>query len=534
MSSSSGRRPAVVPAPDLPEVLLNRLLRRVDWRFLLPVPRVQRAVCFADGDLREGLALVAERVVPVETAGASDCDLAVVVDPDGPTLEAAAAALRPGGVCYVEWRRFGSGSRRRLAARLHAAGLECPRSYLAWRSPSRAMAWVPLESANATRYFQRQLHARSPGRQFPARLARTCFTLGGRAGIVRPLCTLARKPGAAENLDGAPMFFETIRHDWSRWGLAGKPDDLSLMLLTGGPRSGSKVAGLVFAGSDPHPPLIVKLARAAVAAPGLLREAKTLRAVEALCHTGLAQTPRVVFSIEDDALVGVGETALRGVPLLTVLNRRNYRPFALQATDWLINLANCSHRDDPPSAGRLVQEMLAEFELNFGSVIEAHLLVRTRHILSRLGGLPSVYEHRDFSPWNLFVTPDSQLAVFDWESSEVEGLPALDILYFLTHLGSALHRENTTRGVLRASRLEVDPSTVTGAVYRECLARYAEGVGLDKGNFPALRLLAWIVHSRAEYRRLAADAAGRPRGGALRDSLFRQLWEAELARQLSA
>jgi hypothetical protein len=124
--------------------------------------------------------------------------------------------------------------------------------------------------------------------------------------------------------------------------------------------------------------------------------------------------------------------------------------------------------------------------------------------------------------------------VFDWESSEVEGLPALDILYFLTHLGSALHRENTTRGVLRASRLEVDPSTVTGAVYRECLARYAEGVGLDKGNFPALRLLAWIVHSRAEYRRLAADAAGRPRGGALRDSLFRQLWEAELARQLSA
>jgi hypothetical protein len=520
-----------VSTPDVPEALLNRLLRRVDWRFLLPIPRVRRAVCFADGDLRDALALVTERIVPVEAAGASDCDLAVLVDPDGPALEAAAAALRPGGVCYVEWTRFGSGSRRHLAARLHTAGFECPRSYLAWRSPSRAMAWVPLESANATRYFQRQLHARSPGRQFPARLVRTCFTLGGRAGIVRPLCTLARKPGAAENVDGAPMFFETIRRDWSRSGLAGKPDDLSLMLLTGGPRSGSKVAGLVFAGSDPHPPLIVKLARTAVAAPGLLREAETLRAVEALGRPGLAQTPRVVFSVEEDSLVAVGETALLGSPLLTVLNRRNCRPFALQATDWLINLANSSRRENPPSAGRLVQETLAEFELNFGGVIEADLLMRTRQILSRLGGLPSVYEHRDFSPWNLFVTPDSRLVVFDWESSDLEGLPALDMLYFLTYLGSALDRENTTRGVLRASRSALDPTTLIGAVHRECLGRYTEGVGLDEGNFPALRLLVWIVHSCSEYRRLAADAAGRPTDSALRGSLFLQLWEAELLRQ---
>jgi Phosphotransferase enzyme family len=531
MSSSSGPSSPAVFAPDLPEALLNRLLRRVDWRFLLPAPRVRQAVCFADGELRDGLALVAERIVPFERAVAGDCDLAVVVDPDGPMLEAASAALRPGGVCYIEWTRFGSGSRRRLAARLRAAGLEYPRSYLAWRSRSRAMAWVPLDSANATRYFQRQLHARSPGRQFPARLVRTCFTFGTRAGIVRPLCMLARKPDAAENGDGAPIFFETIRRDWSRWGLAGRPDDLSLMLLTGGPRSGSKIAGLVFAGSDPHPPLIVKLARVAEAGPGLLREAATLRAVETLCHTGLAQTPRVVFSIEDDALVAVGETALRGVPLLTVLNRRNYRPFALQATDWLVKLANSSRRNDSPSAGRLVREALADFELKFGSVIEAHLLVRTRQILSRLGGLPSVYEHRDFSPWNLFVTPDSRLVVFDWESSELDGLPALDLLYFLVYLGSALDRENTTRGVLRASRAVLDSTTLPGAVHRECLDRYAEGVGLDSTSLPALSLLLWIVHSRSEYHRLAADAAGRPTDSALRGSLFLQLWKAELLRQ---
>jgi hypothetical protein len=267
------------------------------------------------------------------------------------------------------------------------------------------------------------------------------------------------------------------------------------------------------------------------ATPGLLREAETLRAVEALGLTGQARTPRVVFATEADSLAAVGETALVGTPLLTVLTRCNYRPFALQATDWLISLANASRRDDGPPTARLIEEALAGFELNFGSVIEPSLLIRTRQALSRLGGLPSVYEHRDFSPWNLFVTPDSRLVVFDWESSELEGLPALDILYFLTYLGSALARENTTRGVLQASRAALDPTTLTGAVHRECLGRYAEGVGLDAGSFPALRLLVWIVHSCSEYRRLAADAAGRPLDSALRGSLFLQLWEAELLRQ---
>ena len=78
---------------------------------------------------------------------------------------------------------------------------------------------------------------------------------------------------------------------------------------------------------------------------------------------------------------------------------------------------------------------------------------------------------------------------------------------------------------------DLDPTTLTGAVYRECLGRYAEGVGLDAGSFPALRLVVWIVHSCSEDRRLAADAAGRPLDSALRGSLFLQLWEAELLRQ---
>ncbi|HEX2635671.1 MAG TPA: aminoglycoside phosphotransferase family protein [Gemmatimonadales bacterium] len=529
MRSSSIGTPRVVSAPDLPEALLNPLLRRVDWRFLLHAPRVRRAVCFADGELRRGLELVAEELVAAES-GAADCDLAAVAGPDLPTLLAASAALRPGGVCYIEWPRPGPGGRRRLAAMLRTAGFEQPRSYLAWRSARRASVWLPLESPSAARYFERELHART--RRPVARVLRTLVTLGGRAGIAGTLSTVARKPGPGDELP-EPAFFGIIRRDWARWGFPGTPEALSLMLLTGGPRSLSKVAGFVFTDADSGPPLVVKMARAPGAAPGLMREARILRALEASCAGGPLRMPRVIFSVDDHALVAVGETALRGVPLLSLLNRRNYRALALQATDWLIRLALCSRQSGAPAAGRVVAEEWAQFERTFGHVLSARQLADARRVLSQLDGVHSVCEHRDFSPWNVFLAPDRQLAVLDWESAEMAGAPALDLLYFLVYLGAGLGGKITSDGVLGASREAHDPATFTGAVYRECLGRYADGIGLDPGCLPALRLLLWLLHARSERARLAADAGGAPSDKALRGSLFLRLWEAELLRQQS-
>ena len=528
MSFSSG--PGAAAPAELPEAVLNHRLRRVDWRFLLPLPRVQRAVCYPAGDLREGVALIAQRLVPSESATGAECDLAVVVDPDEAELRAARAALRPGGICYAEWTRTGAMSPRRLRARLQSAGFECVRFYLPWRSLTRPAAWIPLESAGARRYFQRHLHTRSPRRRLPARLLRSLFTLGADAGLVGPLSALARKPGEAESSDGAPVFFETIRRGWKDWALTGDPDGLSIMLLTGGPRSGSKVAGLVFAESRETPSLIVKLARSAQANAGLLREARTLSALDPRTRRGQVVAPAVVFSIDSDAVVAVGETAHQGAPLHTVLNSGNYRRLAFQATDWLIDLANTSRRDEPASASRVVQDLVADFELKLGGVIEPASLTEARRVLNRLEGLPLVCEHRDFSPWNLFVTPDERLAVFDWESSEPEGLPLLDLIYFLTYMGSALQRVGAT-DVVRGWHASKDPGSLVGAVHRECLLRYTSGVRLDAGSVPGLSLLVWTIHSRSEYRRLVGDVAGRPTEDAVRRSLFLQLWQAELGRQ---
>ncbi|MFL5493739.1 MAG: phosphotransferase family protein [Gemmatimonadales bacterium] len=520
-----------MPGADLPEAQRNQLLRRVDWRFLLPVSQVEKAVCFPDGDLREGLALVAGQVVDAGADHQADCDLAVAINPDAVALERARAALVLGGVLYAEWHTRTIQGVGGIAGRLQAAGFGQARAYLAWPSSSWPYTWVPLGSPGAIGYFRRHLHARSSARTLGARILRTALTLGAQAGIIGPLCFVARKSDTAREEDAEPELFARIRQGWGDWGLAGAPNDLAIMLLTRGPRTANKIAGLVFAGADTQPRLVVKIARVADARPGLLREATTLPGIQRYCRGGLEGAPRVLFTVDDGKRVAVGETALPGVPMLTRLSRRSYRSFALQATDWLVDLARCERGEDrTPPACRLIDEALAEFVGSFGSLLEPELVARTRAAMARLDNLASVCEHRDFSPWNVFVTPHGGFAVFDWESSEPAGLPGLDLHYFLAYLAFALDRARQTPAMLRSYRVALDPTSFTGAVHRECLTRYAERVGLEPAAFHPLRLLTWIIHSRSECRRLTADAAGAPPIELLRHSLFLELWRAEALR----
>ncbi len=84
-----------------PEEIRNKLLRRAEWRFLLPNPQPAKTICFADGLLAESAQTISQRVVT--RSQASDCDLAIATNPGRNTLRQAWDALRPGGSCYIEW-----------------------------------------------------------------------------------------------------------------------------------------------------------------------------------------------------------------------------------------------------------------------------------------------------------------------------------------------------------------------------------------------------------------------------------------------
>jgi hypothetical protein len=62
----------------------------------------------------------------------------------------------------------------------------------------------------------------------------------------------------------------------------------------------------------------------------------------------------------------------------------------------------------------------------------------------------------------------------------------------------------------------------------ECARRYTSQLGLSEAIVRPLRLLAWMLHSRSEYRRLVADQGRPPDTATLRRSLFVSLWEEEL------
>jgi hypothetical protein len=269
--------------------------------------------------------------------------------------------------------------------------------------------------------------------------------------------------------------------------------------------------------------------RVAESVQGLKHEAAMLEAVHARRTTAMRGVPQIVFCEEHDTYSLLGETALNGVPLFTQLNRHNYRAWALKATDWLIELAG-----DAPSVARdqwwsrLIEPVLRNFDESFGPILDQRDLKATRRILAQVEALPPIIEQRDFSPWNVLISTDDELMVLDWESAELDGLPLVDLIYFLTYLAFFVEDAMETGRFVEAYQKCWSEQTVIGQVNAECLKRYCAALRLDDACVPALRLFTWLLHSRSERARLMADAGGKLPDEALRQSTFVRLWEEEV------
>lgn len=524
----------------------NALLRRADWRFLLPNVRPAKSICFANGLLATSIREFSDDVIDGLSISFGDRDLAVAVNPNGATLARAREALHAGGFCYTEWHPPTTMRLEGVRKRLEAAGFCDIRCYWPWPPPSREPSafWLPLDAPRALHYF---LSTRPPPRGLRHRVLRVLWRLGLRLGLMAPICAVARKPigsggeaasdGALEQAggwgteaaDADPELFDMIPTDSMGWRPGLTRSDLSMLLLTGGPRSISKAVALIFADRDTQPRLAIKMPRVPESRPGLLREAATLEAVQGLRPDGVRGAPRVAFLRQSSDFLALGETALTGVPVYTMLRRDNYRDLALQATTWLEDLIG--HPEvRPPEAwwSRLVEPVFVDFAESFGPVLDRNRLRETREILTALGPLPLVCEQGDFSPWNVLRTADGELVVVDWESAELEGLPGQDLIYFLTYLAFFLDGAMDTGNFRDSYRAVLDRSTFTGSVARECLEHYACSIDLDVDILHPLRLLVWLRCSRFEYQRLGADAGERPKPALLRRGLFLSLWEEEL------
>jgi hypothetical protein len=263
--------------------------------------------------------------------------------------------------------------------------------------------------------------------------------------------------------------------------------------------------------------------------PALLREATALQSIHSLYTVGMKGVPRVLFCREQPGLIVLGETAMTGRPLWTLLDADNYQEIALQATIWLADFVG-RPKPCPRSQwwNRLVEPVIVDFRESFGPILDRGMLRETEAILDTLDSLPVVCEHRDFSPWNILVGSDGELIVLDWESTELHGLPAVDLIYFLTYLAFYVSGTWRSKRFRKSHRDALDPSTLTGNVRNECMTHYVSRTGINPDALGPLRLFTWMLHSRSEYRHFVADVAGKPGREILRRSLFVSLWEEEV------
>ena len=101
--------------------------------------------------------------------------------------------------------------------------------------------------------------------------------------------------------------------------------------------------------------------------------------------------------------------------------------------------------------------------------------------------------------------------MLDWESAEVEGLPGLDLLYYLAYASFSADRaaEIGTAGSSRFGGRWM-PSSATGAVRRDAWPATSDALGLDPAHLAPLRALVWLIHAHSDFRHAAADAGGAP------------------------
>ena len=414
----------------------------------------------------------------------------------------------PGAELVAKRRLPLPGGARRARRRAEAAGYDEVRVYWPGPLPHRPpQFWLPVESAEAATHVLAERRAES----FAEKVLQWLWRLARGAGMLAPLYVVGRRPDA-EGAEDLPL-----------------PSSTPLLLLTGGHRSINKVVGLAFEQGVEKPTAAVKFARVAEAEPGLAREAEVLHRLGEE-RPGLQGVPSFRGEGRRAGRLAVVEEAVEGRSLLDLLTPQNFEEVAMQVTRLLIELARNGRTPGPDWRRRLVEEPLADFERNFGAVVAPGSAPALHSILDDLGELAPVPEHRDCSPWNIVLTPGGEPALLDWESAEPEGLPGMDLVYFLANCAFVLDGAIESGRTRETYAKLLDPRTTYGRIARRARHEYMSALGIGGADFRRLRLLCWIVHSRSDYRHLQLESPGAPAPDQLLEAMFLGLVAEELWR----
>lgn len=270
------------------------------------------------------------------------------------------------------------------------------------------------------------------------------------------------------------------------------PEKLQTMMLTPRFPASSHVIFMMIPQGQSDPMLVAKVHRLKEISHSVDREVENLLKIAELFPNETSAFPRIIAheNFQNHSLLL--ETALQGSLLAPATLRKNPEGYTAMMIDWLLKLQKAESRPSAKSwydaiAGEKIEFFKQTFPLNSEErsaleQVEEHIQVLKEH------DLPFVVEHGDLSHPNLILLKQGGMGVVDWELSEIEGMLAYDLFFFLSYVTFTLHDSNNTLDY-RTPFLKMFFGEDAQA--KPHIKRYAEALNIPLDLLPPLFLLSW-------------------------------------------
>jgi hypothetical protein len=468
------------------------LLQRLDWRFLLPTPPdgafAHLVILGGPPGIAEAAAEagIARRVSTAPSVGPT-ADAVAVLHGSGMPAAEAVRCLAPGGCAWLEMESW------RMPRASGMLGLRVTGVYAVHPNFDRHQAYIPLDHPEALRWYAETLQSAWTLGQRLRRAGVRALSWRGGALLSRSFA-LTAVAGPAGGVPASILEHPALPAELR--GQGARP----LLLSHGRERA----VVLAFAPGGAAPGGVVKVPRLPAFNPKTEAEQSVLVHLRGRLGPAVRSALPEPRGIHRAGGLSLGlESYAGGRPLVRRTGSRG-EPFGERLRDlrdaagWLAEF----HRQtevrrpewDAVQRAEWLGHPLAELRRACsGAVVPERLLAAVRHRADALAGaaFPIVWQHRDFTPWNV-LRCEGGLRVIDWEGARPG--PALsDLLHFATHWSELAHRAADEPARLRVFR-EVwiaGRGGEPGEAVRRAVASYCEGLRLDRRFVPLLLVATW-------------------------------------------
>ena len=315
-----------------------------------------------------------------------------------------------------------------------------------------------------------------------------------------------------------------IGESWSALGLAAppQPSDVAWVVINGGISVQTKLVCLLWTDGGREPRFVVKFARHPQYNARLQAEYSALEEMQSYLPVGPSMVPAPLLTFCLGDLLVTVETAVSGRPLRLYLRERPRQQLrTLHRLEPLVEWLTSMHaRSARPATGTDIRSfileplMIPEEELGGLSSEEQQGIERLSLLAEKLidsHTLPLVFNHNDMGATNIMVGEDGSLTgIIDWESGAF-GLPASDIIYFLSRYGHEtrdVEGEEPLKGFREMFFLpeRVEKGVIPISLTEKLLSAYCRRLDVDREWLPLLFGITWILHARNERRRLMTES----------------------------